>query len=71
MKVFDVVALLDDLPDQGLKRGQVGTLVETWQPNVYEVEFSDTDGVPYAMMALRAEQLMLLYWHPDPSNQRT
>ena len=69
MNLYDVVALLEDLSEKGLKRGQVGTIVETWKPGVYEVEFADTNGVPYAMVALRADQLMTLYWHPDPSRQ--
>jgi len=33
-----VVALLEDLPEEGLVRGQVGTVVENWAPGVYEVE---------------------------------
>lgn len=71
MNLYDVVALLEDLPAEGLKRGQVGTLIEEWQPGVYEVEFSDTNGITYALVALRADQLMTLYWHPDPSKQAT
>jgi hypothetical protein len=65
VKLPDVVALLEDLPAHGLKRGQVGTVVEEWEPGVYEAEFADTDGVIYALVALRAEQLMTLYWHPS------
>ena len=69
MNLYDVVALLEDLPAEGLKRGQVGTLVEEWEPGVFEVEFADTNGVTYAMVALRADQLMTLYWHPHSSRQ--
>jgi hypothetical protein len=69
MHVFDVVALTVDLPAEGLRRGQVGTIVEVWEPGVYEVEFAGTDGVTYAMVAIRQEDLMTLYWHPDPSPQ--
>jgi hypothetical protein len=69
MNLYDVVALLDDLPQHGLKRGQVGTVVEVWENNVYEIEFADTHGIPYAMVALTSEQLMTLYWHVDPSQQ--
>ena len=65
MNLYDVVALLDDLPGYNLKRGQVGTLVEEWEPGVYEVEFADTDDVTYAMVALHVDQLMTLYWHPS------
>ncbi len=64
MNLYDVVALLEDLPEEDLKRGQVGTVVEEWETGVYEVEFADTNGVAYAMLALRASQLMTLYWHP-------
>lgn len=64
MNLYDMVALLEDLPEHDLKRGQVGTIVEEWEPGVYEVEFADTNGVTYAMVALRADQLMTLYWHP-------
>ena len=32
IKPFDVVALLEDQPSQGLLRGQVGTVVETLAP---------------------------------------
>ena len=42
--LHDVVALLVDLPDHKLRRGQVGTVVETLAPDVFEVEFSDDDG---------------------------
>jgi hypothetical protein len=44
IEMLSVVALLEDLPEQGLVRGQVGTVVETWAPGVYEVEFSDDNG---------------------------
>lgn len=65
MNLHDVVALLEDLPEYNLKRGQVGTIVEEWEPGVYEVEFADTNGVTYVMVALRAGQLMLLRWQPS------
>lgn len=31
-KLFDVVALLFDLPELGLYQGQVGTVVEEYEP---------------------------------------
>ena len=62
-KMLDVVALIEDLPDHSLFRGQVGTIVEMLAPDVYEVEFSDEEGQMYAMQALRADQLMVLHYH--------
>ena len=67
IEMHAVVALLQDLPQEGLIRGQVGTVVESWAPGVYEVEFSDDDGRAYAMVALKAEQLMRL--HHKPTHQ--
>src|SRR4051812_46361829 len=41
------VALTEDLPERGLRRGQVGTVVEDLAPGVFEVEFSDNQGRTY------------------------
>ena len=62
--MLSVVATLEDLPEEGLIRGQVGTIVETWAPGVYEIEFCDDTGKTYAMVALKAEQLMQLHHEP-------
>jgi len=64
LEMHSVVALLEDLPGEGLVRGQVGTVVENWAPGVYEVEFADDKGMTYAMVALKAEQLMRLHHSP-------
>jgi hypothetical protein len=64
MKLLDVVALLENLPELGLHRGQVGTIVEEYEPNIFEVEFSDTEGRAYALETLQASQLMVLYYQP-------
>ncbi|HEU0140028.1 MAG TPA: DUF4926 domain-containing protein [Bryobacteraceae bacterium] len=61
LEMHSVVALLEDLPEEGLVRGQVGAVVETWAPGVYEVEFCDDNGRSYAMVALKADQLMRLH----------
>ena len=60
IKLLSVVALLEDLPSRNLVRGQVGTVVESLAPDVFEVEFSDNDGRTYASLALRANQMMPL-----------
>lgn len=67
IELLSVVALVDDMIDRGLVRGQVGTVVEDLAPEVYEVEFIDDSGRTYASLALRAEQLMRL--HHEPSHQ--
>lgn len=62
--ILEVVALTEDLPEHALYRGQVGTVVETLAPGVFEVEFSDNEGRAYAMLALKESQLMLLHHEP-------
>ncbi len=62
--MLDVVALTEDLPQRGLRRRQVGTVVDTLGPDVFEVEFADTEGQAYAMLSLRREQLMGLHYEP-------
>jgi Domain of unknown function (DUF4926) len=64
IELLSVIALLEDLPEHGLVRGQVGTVVESWAPGVFEVEFSDDSGRPYAVVALKADQLMRLHHEP-------
>ena len=61
IKLFDTVALLEDLPEENLWRGQVGAVVEVYNDGeAFEVEFVDTDGRTYGLLALSAKQLMLL-----------
>jgi hypothetical protein len=64
IEVLAVVAVLKDFPDQGIVRGQVGTVVEKLAPAVWEVEFSDTDGQTYAMVEADTADLMVLQFHP-------
>jgi len=64
IKLLDVVALIDDMPEHGLVRGHVGTVVEVLAPGVLDVEFSDDEGRTYASVSARAEQLMPLRHRP-------
>jgi hypothetical protein len=64
LKMLDVVALTADVPDRGLVRGQVGTIVEIHGPDVFEVEFCDDEGRTYALLPLKASQMMRLLYEP-------
>jgi hypothetical protein len=61
IRLLDTVALLQNLPERKLKRGEVGTVVEILAPGVYEVEFCDDEGQTYAELALRSDQLVPLH----------
>ncbi len=59
-----VVALTQDLSDQQLTRGQIGTVVEHLQRNGEDallVEFADEQGRTYAMAAVESNHLMVLH----------
>jgi len=64
IQLSDVVALTEDIPDRGLQRGQVGTIVESHGPDVFEVEFADNEGKTYAMLPLKASQMLVLHYQP-------
>jgi hypothetical protein len=61
-KIFDVVALLRDLPEKKLVRGQVGTIVELLDENVFEVEFINKKGETLSLETLKDSDLFLLHF---------
>jgi hypothetical protein len=63
-ELLSVVALMCDMPEAGLVRGQVGTVVEILSPEVFEVEFNDDQGRTYASLALRPNDLLRLHHEP-------
>jgi len=54
IQMHDIVALLGDVPAKHfetgqpllLRRGQIGTVVMTYDGTAFEVEFADRDGKP-------------------------
>ncbi|MCY7375587.1 MAG: DUF4926 domain-containing protein [Pyrinomonadaceae bacterium] len=65
IKLFDVVALTADLPEESLGQGQVGAIVEVYNDGeAFEVEFVDKNGQTYGLLTLRPEQIMLLHYEP-------
>ncbi|MDZ7843043.1 MAG: DUF4926 domain-containing protein [Gammaproteobacteria bacterium] len=63
-RLLDVVALLSDLPEHDLVRGQVGTIVELLD-GAYEVEFSDDEGRTYPELAIEPNKLLVLHHQPQ------
>lgn len=64
IRLLDVVALTEDVPEHGLLRGQVGTIVEVLAEGSCEVEFSGDEGRAYALAPLARRQLMVLHYQP-------
>ncbi|MBI2928058.1 MAG: DUF4926 domain-containing protein [Verrucomicrobia bacterium] len=73
IRTHDVVALLADTPTEHfetrrpllLRRGQVGTVVMTYDGSAFEVEFAGRDGRAYAILPIEAEKLMVLRDAPE------
>ena len=71
--MHDVVALLEDVLARHfetgrpllLHRGQIGTVVMTYEGTVFEVEFAGKDGRAYAILPVPASKLMTLRDTPD------
>ena len=71
--LHDVVVLTEDVPakhfESGrpllLRRGQVGTVVMTYDGSAFEVEFAGKDGRAYALLPIPAEKLIVLHDQPE------
>jgi hypothetical protein len=64
-RLFESVALSADRPQDGLARGQVGTVVESLDENSALVEFSDEQGRAYAVVPCPYSDLMVLHYVPQ------
>ena len=72
IRLHDIVALLEEVPahhfDTGapltLRRGQIGTVVMTYDGSAFEVEFSDAQGRAFAMLPIPAGKLIVLHDAP-------
>jgi hypothetical protein len=51
-KILDTVVLDRDLPERGLRKGDLGAIVETHEPDGIEVEFVTVSGRTEALITL-------------------
>ncbi len=51
-QVLDTIVLDRDLPDHGLRRGDLGAVVEVYEPDGLEVEFVTASGRTAALLTL-------------------
>ncbi|MGH8134294.1 MAG: DUF4926 domain-containing protein, partial [Steroidobacteraceae bacterium] len=56
-KTLDTVVVTADLPDHGLKRGDVGAVVQVYSADAIEVEFVTASGHTQAVVTLRTHQI--------------
>ena len=71
IKLLDVVALTEDIPEHNLKRGEVGTVVEILaNGEAFEVEFSDDNGQMYKCTSFLASQLEVFHQEPIKADSK-
>jgi hypothetical protein len=56
-RTLDTVVLNRDLPDHGLRRGDLGAVVEVYEPDGVEVEFVTASGRTAALVTLTARDI--------------
>ncbi len=65
MNLLDVVVLTQDRPELGLRAGQVGTIVEVYSSDEFEVEFVNRQtGRTYAIETFTAKEILKLIYEP-------
>lgn len=56
-KILDTVVLDRDMPDRGLRRGDLGAVVEVYEPDALDVEFVTASGKTEALVTLNVEDV--------------
>ncbi|MBI4590393.1 MAG: DUF4926 domain-containing protein [Candidatus Rokubacteria bacterium] len=56
-QVLDTIVLDRDLPDQELRRGDLGAIVELYEPDGLEVEFVTASGRTAALLTLNVRDV--------------
>lgn len=56
-KLIDVVVLTKDIEKYNLKKGDLGTIVEVYENNNYEVEFVTAGGITQALVPLNGKYI--------------
>ena len=72
IQMLDLVALTEDIATTHfatgapltLRRGQIGTVVMTYDGSAFEVEFADSQGRAFALLPVAAAKLMQLHDAP-------
>lgn len=60
-KLYDVIALLRDIPERGLLKGHVGTLTLKLATDVFEVDFADEEGKTIVMATVKVEDMIVIH----------
>jgi len=56
-KELETVVLVRDIPEAGLKAGDLGAVVQVYSPEAFEVEFVTAAGGTQALLTLKANDI--------------
>ena len=56
-QLLDTIVLNRDVPEHGLRKGDLGAIVEVHEPDAFEVEFVTASGRTAALLALNARDI--------------
>lgn len=62
MNQFDVVKIIKDNPDEGITKRQIGTILEVYEDNHFEVEICDSEGITLFLGALPKDILKIVVY---------
>ncbi|WP_207787809.1 DUF4926 domain-containing protein [Candidatus Thiosymbion oneisti] len=57
IKLLDTVVLQRNMPGYGIKSGDIGAVVETYEPDGIEVEFVNGSGKTRVLLTLKVEDV--------------
>ncbi|MBD2773526.1 DUF4926 domain-containing protein [Iningainema tapete] len=60
-ELYDVIELLVDMPEDNLRAGVQGTIVECYDDNHYEVEFTNENGETLALCTLSPDKFIVVW----------
>ena len=60
-ELFDIIELLVDVPEYNLKVGTQGTIVECYEDQSYEIEFTNSQGETELTCALSEKQFIVVW----------
>ena len=57
IQVLETVVLMTDIPSHGLRKGDLGAVVDTYEPDGLEVEFVTGSGRTRALITLKVDDV--------------
>jgi hypothetical protein len=63
IKLLDTVVLVKELPNSGLRPGDIGAIVALYEPDGVEVEFVSATGKTQALVTLKVTDIRPINYH--------